>query len=91
MNCQRFARNQTRPQLRQLPFRFRGEITIKMLGDDELKDRVPQKFQPLIIEMISVRLMAQAGVSQRFRQEQSIPKLVTDTFFERIHPKEILT
>jgi hypothetical protein len=38
--------------------------------------------------MIAMRLVAQAGMSQRLRQEQRIPKLVTDPFFKRVHPTE---
>jgi len=85
---QRFARNEARPQLRELSLRFRGEISVEMLRDDELKDRIAQKFQPLIIEMAAVRLVPQTRVGERFRQEQRIAELVTDAFFERVHRSE---
>jgi hypothetical protein len=56
-----------------------------MLSDDELKDRIAQEFQPLIIEMSAVRLVPQTRVRERFRQQQRIAELVADAFFERVH------
>ena len=56
----------------------------KIFGDDQLKDRVSQKFQTLIIEM-SLRLVAETRMGQRLRQQKRIAKFVTDSFFERIH------
>jgi hypothetical protein len=69
MKRQRFARNQARPKLRQFPFGFGGEITVEMFGDDKLQDSVTEEFQPLIIEMASMRFVPQARVSERFRQQ----------------------
>ena len=91
MNRQRFARNQARPELRQLPFRFRGEIAVEMFRDDKLENSVAQKFQPLIIEMGPMGLVSEARMSERFREQERVPEFVADAFFERIHPNEILT
>ena len=57
-----------------------------MLGHDKLQNRIAQKLQPLIIEMIAVRLVPQARVGERLRQEQRIAELVADAFFERDSP-----
>jgi hypothetical protein len=39
----------------------------------------------LVIEIFAVRFVPQAGMGERFRQEQRIAKLVADTFFQRVH------
>jgi len=56
-----------------------------MLGHDELEHGVAEKLKALIIEMMPMGLVPKTRMSQRFRQEKRIAKLVTDTFFERIH------
>jgi len=63
----------------------------QILGDNKLENSVAQKFQTLIIKMITLRLMAEAGVRQCFRQQQRIAELVTDAFFERCHIRVILS
>src|SRR4029077_3557369 len=60
-------------------------MMIKIFRDDQLKDRVSQKFQTLVIKMISLRLVGQARMGQRLRQQKRIAKLITDAFFERTH------
>src|ERR1043166_6317263 len=60
-------------------------MTIKIFRDDQLKNRVSQKLQTLVIKMISLRLVGQARMGQRLRQQKRIAKLITDTFFERTH------
>jgi hypothetical protein len=62
-----------------------------MFGDNELENCVAQKLQPLIIKMIALRLMAEAGVRQCFRQQQRIAEFVTNAFFERCHIRVILS
>jgi hypothetical protein len=41
--------------------------------------------------MITLRLMAYAGVRERFRQQKRIAEFVTDAFFERCHITVILS
>src|SRR5436190_20059404 len=41
--------------------------------------------------MITLRLMAKAGMRQCFRQQQRIAEFVTDAFFERCHVPVILS
>jgi hypothetical protein len=41
--------------------------------------------------MITLRLMAYAGVRERFRQQKRIAEFVTDAFFERCHVPVILS
>jgi len=65
-------------------------MMIKMLGDHQLKHRVAQKFQTLIIKMVLLRLVRQTRVRQRFRQQKRIAKLITDPFFEWAHVPQIL-
>jgi hypothetical protein len=56
-----------------------------MFRDDELKNRVPQKLEPLIVELLPFRLVAQTRMRQRFREQEWITKLMTDAFLERTH------
>jgi len=60
-----------------------------MLGHDKLQNRIAEKLQPLIVEVAAMRLMSQAWVSKRLREEERIPELVPDAFFERIHLKAV--
>ena len=57
--------------------------------DDELQHGVAEKFQALIIEMMPLGFVAQAGMGQRFRQQKRIAKLVADAFLERIHETSV--
>src|SRR4051812_35680038 len=85
---ERFTGNQTRPELRQLAFRFRREIPVEMFGYDELQYGAPENLHPLIIEMAPMRLVPQTWMSERFCEKQRIAKLVTDPFFQRVHSTE---
>jgi hypothetical protein len=60
-------------------------MPVKILGDDELENGVPEKLEPLIIKMIALRLVTETGMSQRLRQQKRIAKLITDAFLERTH------
>jgi hypothetical protein len=42
----------------------------QILGDNKLENGVAQKFQTLIIKMITLRLMTEAGVRERLRQQE---------------------
>ena len=42
----------------------------QILGDNKLENSVAQKFQTLIIKMITLRLMAKARVRECFRQQK---------------------
>jgi hypothetical protein len=85
---QRFPRDKPRSQLGQFPFCLSGKIAVEMLGNHELEHRIAQELEALVIEMIAMRLVAQTGMRKRLRQQQRIPKLVTNPFFERVHPSE---
>ena len=63
----------------------------EMFGNDKLEDGVTEEFQTLIIKMIALRFMAEAGVSERLREQKRIAELVTDTFLERTHLFVILS
>ncbi len=62
-----------------------------MLGHDELEHSIAQELEALIIKMMPLRFVAEAGMGQRFRQEKRVAKLMTDTFFERIHQNLAIT
>src|SRR5438132_7782735 len=62
-----------------------------MFGNNELENGIAEKLQALIIKMITLRLMAYAGVRERFRQQKRIAEFVTDAFFERCHITVILS
>jgi len=61
----------------------------EMFRDDELQDRVPQKFQTLIIEILALGLVAQAGMRQRLRQEERVVEFVLDSFLQGIHGRQL--
>lgn len=56
-----------------------------MLGDDQLQHSIPEKLQPLIIEMVPLCLVAKTRVRQGFREQERISEFVTDPLFERVH------
>jgi hypothetical protein len=78
---QRISRDQPRTQLRQLSFRLIAKVSKKIFGNDQLQDRVAQKFQSLIIEMSLLGLMTETWMGQRFGEQKRIAKFVTDSFF----------
>jgi hypothetical protein len=61
-----------------------------MFGNDQLQDRVAQKFQTLVIEMVPVRLVPQARMRKGLSEEKRVPKFVTDSVFERVHGSKII-
>lgn len=85
MDCERLPRNQPRPKLCQLSFRFVFEMSKEMLRHYELQDRIAEKLQTLIIEMMLLGLMSDAGMRKCFRQQERIAELVTNAVFERVH------
>jgi hypothetical protein len=85
MGAKTLARDQPGAELRQLTL---GELRVMIeqpLGEDELEDGIAEKFEPLIVEMVALRFVTQAGVSERLCEEERIPKLVFKPLFERIH------
>lgn len=56
-----------------------------MLRYHELQDRIAEKFQTLIVEMMPLCLMPHARMRKRFRQQERVAELVTNAVFERIH------
>jgi len=70
MRSQCFARNQPGAEFRQLTFGFDPKMPKQILGDNKLENCVAQKFQTLIIKMITLRLVAEAGVRERLRQQK---------------------
>ena len=57
----------------------------EMLRYHELQNRIAQKLQTLIVEMVALRLMSHARMRERFRQQERVAELVTNAVFERIH------
>jgi hypothetical protein len=43
-----------------------GEQSKKMLGKDQLEHGIAEKLKSLVIEMMSLSFMAEAGMSKRF-------------------------
>ena len=63
--------------------RAAGKAIEEILRKHELQYSVSEEFQPLIVKMMAVRLMAQTGMCQRFSEKQRIAKLVADPLFQR--------
>ena len=57
----------------------------EMFANHKLKDRVAEKFQTLIIKVIALCFVPQAGMRERFGQQKRIPEFVANTFLERTH------
>ena len=62
-----------------------GKLVEKILGEDELKDGVAEEFEALIIEMMALRFVPEAGVGERLREEQGVAEFVFEALFERVH------
>jgi len=65
---QRPAGNHARAQLGQPAFREIRKHFEKLLRDDQLQDGVAEELHPLVIEVRLLRLVSEAGMSQRLRQ-----------------------
>ena len=81
MDPQSLARDELRPELRQLAL---GEIRVlieKVLSENELKDGIAQKLQALIVEMVTLRLMAQTGMRESLCQQERVTEFVAETLF----------
>jgi hypothetical protein len=51
----------------------------KMFRKDDLENRVTEKLETLIIEMMSLRLVAEARMCQSLGQEKRISEFVSDS------------
>lgn len=56
-----------------------------MFRDHELEDGVAEKLEPLIVELLFLFFVPQARMGQGLDQKLRVLKLVTDSFFERVH------
>jgi hypothetical protein len=68
-----------------LSFGCDSEIAKQILGNNKLENGVAQEFQTLVIKMVTLRFVTQAGVRERFGQQKRVAELIADTFFERRH------
>src|SRR5450631_1341312 len=89
MNGERLPRNQPRPKLRQLSFSLILKMSKEMLRYHELQNRIAQKLQTLIIEMMLLHLMSHTRMRERFREQERVAELVTNAVFERVHLEAI--
>ena len=85
MHFQRVPGHEPGTQFGQPAFGFAAEIIEEMLGDDQLENRVSQKLEPLIIEMMPVRFVPETRVRQRLRKQERVAKFVADPFLQWIH------
>ena len=84
-HAQTVARNDAGADLGELAFAEVRILVEQILGEDELEDGVAEEFEPLIVEMMALRLVAEAGMGERFREQQRIAEFVFDALFERVH------
>jgi len=91
MHLQCLARNEPGTQFRQLSFSFATEMSKQIFCDNELEDSITKKFQTLIIKMITLRLVADAGMRERLGKQKRIAEFVTDAFLQRTHVFVILS
>ena len=76
-----FPRNETRTQFCQLSFAEMRKQTEKVFSKNDLEDRVTEKLETLIIEMMSLRLVAEARMGQSLGQEKRVSEFVSDSLF----------
>jgi len=84
-DAQPFAGDDAGADLGELAFAEALVLVEEVLGEDELENGVAEKLQALIIEMVALGFVAEAGMGERFRQEERIAEFVFDALFERIH------
>lgn len=53
----------------------------EMFSKNDLENRVTEKLETLIVEMMSLRLVAEARMGQSLGQEKRISELVSDSLF----------
>ncbi len=56
-----------------------------MLREDQLQYRVSQELKALIIKVMPLSLVPEAGVRQRLREQQRVPEFVADALFQGGH------
>jgi len=56
-----------------------------VLGEDELEDGIAQELEALIVEMMALGLVPEAGMRESLRKEQGVPEFVTDALFQGGH------
>ena len=69
----------------QVAFAEVGKLIEEMLGENELEDGVSEEFEALVVEVMALRLVAEAGVGERFREQQSVAEFVFEALFEWVH------
>lgn len=85
IGLERFAGDEPGAQLGEFALREGGEERVEKLGEDELNDGVAQELEALIVEVRLLRFVSQAGMSERFREEQGVPELVVNLLLEGLH------
>ena len=85
MHAQPLAGDQPGTHLGEVALGKRREPRKKMFGKDQLQDGVAQEFEPLIVKMMPLRLVAQARVGQSFRKQKGIAEFILNPLFQRIH------
>ena len=69
----------------ELAFREIGIMIEEILGKDELQDGVAEELQTLIVEVVALGLVAEAGMSQGLIQQSLIVESVAYQHFQRLH------
>ena len=67
MLLERGARDKTGPDLCELTLAKVRKFTEELLGDDQLEDRIPQEFKPLVIKRVVLPLQGDTGMGQGLR------------------------
>ena len=60
---------------------------VEVLGDDQLDDRITQKFESLVVEGVVLPLERNARMRHRLSQKKPVAKLVAESSFDRIHDR----
>ena len=60
-------------------------MSVEIFRYDQLENGIAQKFQALIVFVISLFFVADTGMGQRLLEQSRIAKLIAEALLERFH------
>ena len=84
-DAQAVARNDAGADFCEVALAELREQIEEIFGEDELENGVAEKFKPLIVEVMALRLVTETGMGERFREEERVAEFVFKALFERVH------
>ena len=79
------ARDDAGADFGEVAFAEVGKLIEEILGEDELEDGVAEEFEALIVEVMALGFVTEAGMGERFREQQGVAEFIFEALFERVH------